>query len=45
MSIFDVSRFAVKVETYLRTIYNDSCPCRDSIKEDALLDGNDQGVP
>ena len=44
MIIFDVRIFAVKKENYLRTIYNDICPGLDSIKEDTLLNRNDQGV-
>ena len=44
MSLFDVRRFAVEKETYLSKIYNISHPCPDSIREDASLDGNDQGV-
>ena len=44
MSLFDVRIFAVKKETYLITIYNNSHPCTDSIKSDSSLDGNYQGV-
>ena len=44
MSLFDVNRFAVEKENYLITIYNSSHPCSDSIRWDALLDENDQGV-
>ena len=42
--MFDVRRFAVKKEIYLRKIYNSSHPCTDSIWEDASLAGNDQGA-
>ena len=44
MGLFDVSRFAVEKETYLRTIYSIIHPCPDSIRGDASLDSSDQGV-
>ena len=44
MSLFDVKRFAGEKETYIRTIYNISHTCIDSIREYASLDTNYQGV-
>ena len=44
MSLFDVMIFAVNKETYISTIYNNSRPCPDSIREETSLDRNDQGV-
>ena len=44
MSLSDVKRFAVDKETHISTMYNSSPPCPDSIRWDALLDENDQGV-
>ena len=45
MSLVDARRFSVEKETYPSTIYNCSHPFPDSIREDASLDGNDQGIP
>ena len=44
MSMFDVRRFAVEREIFLRKIYNSSHPCPDNIQEDASLYGSDKGV-
>ena len=44
LSLFDVRRFSVKKETYLRKIYNYIHPCPGIILEDESLDRNYQGV-
>ena len=41
MSLFDVRRFAVEEEIFLKKIYDSSHPRSDSIQRDASLDGSD----
>ena len=44
MGLFDMKRFSDEKETYLSIIYTISHSCPDSIREDASLDGSDQGL-